>query len=111
MAAVRSHPRSPERPMTLSNAINVPNLNPKLMVIGDSLAQGCRSLTVSAGLCAQSWGARVATLAGWLYLAPDHPRPVLFDREDELRRLNPAPVAPEPIPFRGLLDGAFNNIN
>jgi hypothetical protein len=66
----------------------VPRPRPKLMVVGDSLAQGCRSLTVSRAFCSQSWPARLAAAQGWEFVSPDHPRPVLFDLEDEMRRLS-----------------------
>src|SRR5262245_1858071 len=63
----------------------VPRPNPKLMVIGDSLPQGCRSLTVTAAFCAQSWPARLAAAQpGWEFVTPDFPRPVLFQLEDEI---------------------------
>lgn len=62
-------------------------MNPELMVIGDSLAQGCRSLSVTAKMCAESYGARLAGERGWEFEAPDHPRPVLWDLEAEIRRL------------------------
>ncbi|NQD92729.1 hypothetical protein HP532_08705 [Pseudomonas sp. CrR25] len=70
-------------------------LNPKLMAIGDSLPQGCRSLTVKAEYCAQSWPARIAAEQGWNFVSPDHPRPVLFDLEEELRRLDPVLLSPK----------------
>lgn len=70
-------------------------LNPKLMAIGDSLPQGCRSLTVKAEYCVQSWPARVAAEQGWSFVSPDHPRPVLFDLEEELRRLDPVLLSPK----------------
>ncbi|MFJ4192491.1 hypothetical protein [Pseudomonas sp. NPDC089534] len=70
-------------------------LNPKLMAIGDSLPQGCRSLTVKAQFCAQSWPARIAAEQGWSFVSPDHPRPVLFDLEEELRRLDPVLFSPK----------------
>ena len=63
---------------------NIPRPRPKLMVVGDSLAQGCRSLSVTADFCAQSWPARVATQQGWEFATPDFPRPVLFQLEDEI---------------------------
>jgi hypothetical protein len=66
----------------------IPRPNPELMVIGDSLAQGCRSLTVNAAYCQQSWPARVAQAQQWEFRTPDFPRPVLFDLEQEIRRLN-----------------------
>jgi hypothetical protein len=60
----------------------------ELMIIGDSLAQGCRSLTVKREFCAQSWAARIAQSQGWHFITPDFPIPVLFDLEDEIRRLD-----------------------
>jgi hypothetical protein len=64
----------------------MPNLrpNPELMVIGDSLPQGCRSLTVTSDFCAQSWPARLAAAQGWDFVTPDLPRPILFDLETEI---------------------------
>lgn len=61
-------------------------LNPELMVVGDSLAQGCRSLSVTADFCAQSWPARLAAVQGWEFVTPDFPRPILFDLDDDIRR-------------------------
>ena len=56
---------------------------PELMVIGDSVAQGCRSLTVNGALCAQSYPATLARLAGISgFASPKHPRPVMIDLED-----------------------------
>jgi hypothetical protein len=66
----------------------VPRPNPELMIIGDSLAQGCRSLTVNRTYCGQSWAARIAGGQGWEFHTPDLPRPVLFDLEEEIRRLD-----------------------
>jgi hypothetical protein len=66
----------------------IPRPQPKLMVIGDSLAQGCRSLTVGRTFCEQAWPARLAQTQGWEFVAPDFPRPVLFDLETEVRRLD-----------------------
>ncbi len=59
--------------------------NPELMIIGDSLAQGCRSLSVSQGFCAQSYGARISSTVNWPFVAPDHKRPVCFDAEKLIR--------------------------
>jgi hypothetical protein len=67
---------------------DVPRLNPKMMVIGDSLAQGCRNLSVNAGYCAQSWGSRMAAFQGFEFITPDFPRDVLFDLEKEIRLLD-----------------------
>lgn len=58
-----------------------PFKNPELMVIGDSLAQGCRSLSVTKKFCAESYGAIIAREQAWAYNAPDFPRDVLFDLE------------------------------
>lgn len=80
----------------------VPRPRPKLMVIGDSLAQGCRSLTVSRAFCAQSWPARLARSQGWEFVPPDHPRPVLFDLEDEVRRLTTLGFALAGARFEGI---------
>lgn len=60
---------------------------PELMAIGDSLAQGCRSMSVRKEFCEQSVSARMAYLNDWKFLSPDHPRPVLFDLEREIRDL------------------------
>ncbi|CAG8866451.1 hypothetical protein PS861_01468 [Pseudomonas fluorescens] len=87
-------------------------LNPKLMAIGDSLPQGCRSLTVKAEYCAQSWPARIAAEQGWNFVSPDHPRPVLFDLEEELRRLDPVLLSPKTLALAaGLPARLKNNLN
>lgn len=51
------------------------------MIIGDSLAQGCRSLSVTRGFCGESYPAVTAKLAGFNINLADHKRPVLFDLE------------------------------
>ena len=78
------------------------NARPKLMVIGDSLAQGCRSLSVNADLCAQSWPARVAKVQGWPFISPDFPRPILFDVEAEVRRLDTLTISIDQLRFEGI---------
>lgn len=75
--------------------------NPEFMVIGDSLAQGCRSLSVSERLCKASWGAMVAQSQNWAFTTPNHPRPVLFDLESIVRRVSP--VLPATLAF-GLIE-------
>jgi hypothetical protein len=65
------------------------------MSIGDSLAQGCRSLTVKESFCEQSWPARVAEAQKWEFVTPDFPRPVLFDLEEEIRRLDTLSISIE----------------
>lgn len=86
-------------------------LHPEMMVIGDSLAQGCRSLTVSRDLCAQSWGSRVAAAQGWRFSTPDLPRPVLFDLEDEVRRLGDfALLSTSGVQFGGIVTRLMANL-
>jgi hypothetical protein len=80
------------------------------MVIGDSLAQGCRSLTVNASLCAQSWPARIAQEQQWEFATPDFPRPVLFDLEEEVRRLPTLSLSIHNLRFEGLIDRARANL-
>ncbi|TVR49436.1 MAG: hypothetical protein EA425_12265 [Puniceicoccaceae bacterium] len=56
--------------------------NPPLMIIGDSLAQGCRSLSVTKAFCDQAYGAIAARHGLECDLkTPNFPRPVLFDLE------------------------------
>jgi hypothetical protein len=86
-------------------------LRPELMIIGDSLAQGCRSLTVQADFCRQSWASRLATAQGWNFRAPDFPRPILFDLEQEVRSLGDIiQVAPADIRFQGLISRFLQNL-
>jgi hypothetical protein len=60
----------------------------ELMVMGDSLAQGCRSLSVTPGYCAESYGKIIADSQGWEFAAPDfRKRPVLFDLEEAVGSL------------------------
>jgi hypothetical protein len=66
----------------------IPRPNPELMVIGDSLAQGCRTLSVSEELCSQSYGHIIAKSQGWDFQYPRFPRPVLFDLDEEARHLS-----------------------
>src|SRR4051795_4920431 len=80
----------------------IPRLRPELMIIGDSLAQGCRSMTVTAAYCAQSWAARVAESQGWAFTTPDLPRYILFDVESEVRRLLVPSLSAEGLRFEGL---------
>jgi hypothetical protein len=79
------------------------------MIIGDSLAQGCRSLTVTAALCAQSWAARLAAEQQWPFVTPDYPREILFDLEREIRNL-PLPIRLEDLQLRGIVDRIRSNL-
>jgi hypothetical protein len=81
-----------------------------LMVIGDSLPQGCRSLSVTKEYCAQSWPARVAEQQGWRFITPDFPIPVLFDLEREVRRLDTATIGFESMRFTGLFGRVRDNL-
>ena len=87
----------------------IPRLHPKLMAIGDSLPQGTRSLTVKASYCAQSWPARIAQSQGWDFVSPDHPRPVLFDLEQEIRNLDPSFLSPATLAIVGLPGRILDN--
>ena len=60
--------------------MNLPD-RPELMVIGDSLPQGCRSMTVTADFCRHSYSAQAAALAKIPFQIPAHPRSVLIDLE------------------------------
>jgi hypothetical protein len=88
----------------------IPRLNPDLMVIGDSLAQGCRSLTVNKAYCEQSWAARIAGELNWNFVPPDFPRPILFDLEDEIRRLDTLSLSVENFKFEGITGRIRENL-
>ena len=62
--------------------------NPDIMVIGDSLAQGCRSLTVNQEFSSQCYGARIAQVGRVPFTTPDFARPILFDLEQEVRQVD-----------------------
>ena len=66
---------------------SIPRPNPKLMVVGDSLAQGCRSLTVKSHFSSHSYSKIIADSQGWEFVTPDFPRPVVLDFEQELLNL------------------------
>ena len=86
-------------------------VRPELMIIGDSLAQGCRSLSVQVGFCQQSWAARIATAQGWNFRTPDFPRPILFDLEQEIRLLGDVvQLAPADIRFKGMIGRFLQNL-
>ena len=81
------------------------------MVIGDSLAQGCRSLTVRQEFCAQSWPAQLANAQGWTFRSPDLPQPVLFDLEEEVRRLGDLVlISPGNVEFGGVITRLMANL-
>src|SRR6266849_2046327 len=82
----------------------VPRPNPELMIIGDSLAQGCRSLSVTKASCEQSWAARIAQEQAWEFVTPDFPRPILFNLEDEVRRLDTLTLSVENFAFKGIVE-------
>ena len=81
-----------------------------LMSIGDSLAQGCRSLTVKREFCAQSCAARIAQSQGWRFIAPDFPIPVLFDLEQEIRQLDTGTIRFDQLQFKGLFGRVRDNL-
>jgi hypothetical protein len=89
---------------------DVPRPDPDLMIIGDSLAQGCRSMTVNRAYCEQSWAARLAQAQGWEFAAPDFPRPVLFDLEQEVRRLDTLTLSVQDFRFQGIAGRIRQNL-
>jgi hypothetical protein len=89
----------------------VPRPRPQLMVIGDSLSQGCRSLTVNAAFCAQSWPARIAQEQTWEFVTPDFPRPVLLDLEEEVRRLPLLTLSIANLRLEGIVDRIRANVS
>jgi hypothetical protein len=60
-------------------------------------------MTVNQAFCAQSWAARVALgQPGWNFITPDFPRPILFDLEEEVRRLDSAMLSVANFHFEGI---------
>jgi GDSL-like Lipase/Acylhydrolase len=59
---------------------------PAVMAIGDSLYQGVRSLTFTAELARHSTPMQVAACLNRPMVAPDPPRPILFDLEAKVRQ-------------------------
>ena len=55
------------------------------MVIGDSLAQGCHSLSVRAEFSRMSYAAQATDLLKVPFVSPTFPWPVLFDLEEIIR--------------------------
>jgi len=49
------------------------------MVMGDSLGQGCRNLSVTALNCSQCYASIIASEMNWPLRVPAYPQPVLFD--------------------------------
>ena len=45
-----------------------------------------------------TWAARVAEEQGWDFIPPDFPRPILFDLEQEVRRLDTLTLSVDEIP-------------
>ncbi|MBO0698256.1 MAG: hypothetical protein J2P46_07675 [Zavarzinella sp.] len=87
-----------------------PRQCPEMTVIGDSLAQGYRSFTARADVCAQGWPTGVAQAQGWEFATPDYPRPALFDLEAEVRRLDTLTVSVEQLRFEGFGDRFRRNL-
>ena len=85
--------------------------NPEMMVIGDSLAQGCRNMTVNAAYCSQSWGARVAAMQEWKFIPPNFPHEVLFDLEREIRNLDTLGLSLDNLKFSTLISRMIDNLN
>jgi hypothetical protein len=52
---------------------------PQIMVMGDSLGQGCRNLSVTSLNCSQCYAGIIAGEMGWTLRKPAYPQPALFD--------------------------------
>src|ERR1700737_4917432 len=87
----------------------IPRPRPKLMAIGDSLAQGCRSLSVTADYCTQCWPARIAQTKDFDFIVPDFPRPILFDLEFEVRHFDTATLDLNKLRFGGIVERVTAN--
>src|ERR1700733_316763 len=61
---------------------------PKIMVMGDSLGQGCRNLSVTSLNCSQCYAGVVAGEMGWALRKPAYPKPALFDLLDVISELD-----------------------
>jgi hypothetical protein len=81
--------------------------HPEIMAIGDSLSQGCRSLSVTSRFCSQSCSAVIARSRGWNFVTANYPKAVLIDLEDVLSKVDGFLLVGE-IPF--VLQGIQNNI-
>ncbi len=82
------------------------------MVIGDSLSQGCRSLTINKTFCSQSYGSRIAKIGGFNFQTPDFPRAVLFDLEEEIRNVDFGFGLLTPlVVFEGFMDRLRSNLD
>ena len=90
--------------------LTIPRPRPKFMVIGDSLAQGCRSLSVKADYCAQSWGTRIAASQNWQFITPDFPREVLYDLEKEIRLLDTLSLSLDKLTFSNVVSRIQANL-
>jgi hypothetical protein len=80
---------------------------PILMAMGDSLAQGCRSLSVTDRFCSECFGAVIAKFQKWNFVTPAYPKPVLFDLEEILSQVD-GWLMPVEVPW--ILDGIRENI-
>jgi hypothetical protein len=81
---------------------------PILMAMGDSLAQGCRSLSVTDRFCSECYGSVIAKFQKWSFITPAYPKPVLFDLEDILSRID-GWLVPAEVPW--IADEVRNNID
>jgi hypothetical protein len=87
--------------------MNSPLISPDLMVIGDSLAQGCHSLSVRCEFSSMSYSAQAAKVFKWHFEPPTFPRPVIFDLEEIVREYLPA----IPVSLKALLNHLDSNLN
>ena len=67
--------------------MSIPRRRPELMVVGDSVAQGIRFLSISHEFASYAYPKLIADCQGRDFRVSDVPRPVLIDLEDEARQL------------------------
>lgn len=80
---------------------------PVMMLMGDSLAQGCRSLSVTSEFCSQCYGSIVAQALHTTLATPDYPKPVIWDLESILSDLDIVTALGQ---LPGILDDIYDNI-
>ena len=84
--------------------------NPELMIIGDSLAQGCRSLTVKQDFCRAVLGGADRPGAALGLCRPRLPAADPVDLEAEIRRLDTGSLSVNGFRFEGLIGRLKENL-
>jgi lysophospholipase L1-like esterase len=78
-----------------------------MMVIGDSLGQGCRSFTVTNEFCSECYGAIIAKALKQKFVTPKYPKPVIWHLEDILSQIDIVTALGQ---LPGILGQISNNI-